>query len=88
MFGDGAVTATSQEKSGINLDDSLIKVIEASWRCTGPSKLTVYKEGYRSVFLISEASEVLLCVPSLDGMIETLLVKISTKSSLKMNFEN
>jgi hypothetical protein len=75
MFGDDAVTTSNSEKCGITLDCTQVKILADSWRCSDPSKLTAYKDSYRSTFPVSEKSEDSLSVPSLDSMVETLLVK-------------
>jgi hypothetical protein len=73
MFGEDAVTSTDSNSRGFVLDSTQIKVLEDSWRC--PSNLTAYKEIYRLNFPVSSEYEETLPVPSLDNMIETLLVK-------------
>ena len=82
MFGEDAITTSDSDSRGIVLDGTQIKVLEDSWRCSDPSKLTAYKESYRTTFPISNQSEENFSVPSLDNMIETLLVKkYGSKSS-------
>jgi hypothetical protein len=66
---------TFYRSRGIVLDSTQIKVLLDSWGCSDPSKPTVYKKRYRSTFPVSSQSEETLSVPSLDNMIETLLVK-------------
>jgi hypothetical protein len=75
MFEEDAVTTTDSNCRSIALDSTQIKVLEDSWRFSDFSKLTAYKESYRSTFPVSSQSEETLSVPSLDNMIETLLVK-------------
>lgn len=74
IFGEDASDSTTS-KNGIVLDDSQVKVLQDSWRCDEPVKISSYREAYRHAFPVSETSEDILKVPSLDDIVENLLFK-------------
>ena len=74
IFGEDASDSVAT-KNGIILDDSQVKVLEESWRCKEPSRVTSFKDSYRNEFPISEQCDDLLKVPSLDEIVEHLLFK-------------
>lgn len=82
LFGSDAEVNSSTKAEGIILDESQVSVLSNSWRCNRPDHLTAYKEEYRSCFPVQEESKELLQVPTMDSIIESLLInKYGTKAS-------
>ena len=75
MFGDDAQTDSSDSKSGLCLDKAQIGIINLSWRCQAPDKISAYKESSKQSFPVSDSTEKVLKVPSLDDLSERLLIK-------------
>ena len=76
LFGeDVCIQKSSSSGTRILLDESQTSVLNASWRIKAPSKLSSYKDSYRSSFPVNEKSEDMLRVPSLDDIIETFLIR-------------
>lgn len=74
MFGEDA-QIDNQSSRGLTLDKTQVDIINASWRCQAPDKLSAFKDSYRQSFPIHESGEKLLQVPSLDELTERLLIK-------------
>lgn len=74
LFGEDAMTSL-KSKSGMELDDSQVDILKGSWRSDDPSKISAYREAYKSSFPISDKSEDMLKVPSLDEIVDSLLIK-------------
>lgn len=49
LFGEDAVTS-QKSMTGIELDDSQINVLKESWRSSDPSKISAYRDAYKSAF--------------------------------------
>ena len=75
MFGDDAQANSSNQNEGLRLDKAQIDVLNSSWWCQAPEKLTAYRDSYKQAFPIHESSEKMLQVPSLDEFSERLLIK-------------
>lgn len=75
MFGDDARTDSSDSKGGLCLDKAQISVINLSWRCQTPDKISAYKESSKQSFPVGDSAEKILKVPSLDDLSERLLIK-------------
>ena len=72
-FGDDAKVKSDTVSEGLILDQSQIEILALSWHTAQPTKLTSFKEEYRSCFPVHDTSEKHLNVPSLDDMVATLL---------------
>ena len=75
MFGEDAQANISNQNIGLRLDKAQIDVLNSSWRCQAPEKLTAYRDSYKQTFPVHESSEKMLQVPSLDELSERLLIK-------------
>lgn len=75
MFGDDAQSDSSSLSKGLYLDKAQIEILNNSWRCKFPDKLSAYREASKQSFPISESAEKVLQVPSLDDLSERLLIK-------------
>lgn len=75
IFGEDAKTRTDKSGVGIVLDNSQIAVLKESWRTENPAKLSAYKDSYRSSFPVSQSAEEMLNVPSIDSIVNNLLLK-------------
>lgn len=75
MFGEDASLSASKDTSGLVLDESQIQTLKNAWRCENPERVSSYRESYKLSFPIAEEAENLLAVPSLDSMVESLLLK-------------
>ncbi|KAH3747579.1 hypothetical protein DPMN_182006 [Dreissena polymorpha] len=75
MFGSDATTKADSFVVGISLDNSQISVLRETWRTDKPAKLPAYKDNYRLVFPVSEETDDILAVPSIDTIIGSLLMK-------------
>ena len=73
----------STKQMGIYLDQAQEDILSKSWRCKDPVKLTAYKEDNKTCFLVHEKSESLLQVPSLDDLLEPMLLKKRGSKSVK-----
>lgn len=74
-FGDDATTSFAKESVGIILDQSQIEVLSNSFRCAEPEKLTAYRDTYKHSFPVHDSADKMLAIPSLDSMVESLLIK-------------
>ncbi|KAH3790277.1 hypothetical protein DPMN_168473 [Dreissena polymorpha] len=84
MFGQDAVTRPDKGDTGIILDKSQRDVLSETWRAEKPTKVSAFKDSYRSVFPVLAEAEEFLCVPSLDNIILNLLIKrFGSKASVK-----
>lgn len=75
MFGDDAELKQDGHNVGLSLDQTQIQLLESSWRCPLPERLSAYKESYKQTFPLNDSALEILQVPSLDEMSERLLVK-------------
>lgn len=75
MFGEDAQSNSSSLSKGLYLDKAQIDILNNSWRCKFPDKLSAYREASKQSFPISESAEKVLQVPSLDDLSERLLIK-------------
>lgn len=75
IFGDDATIYLSKENVGIILDQSQVEVLSSSFRCAEPDKLTAYRDTYKHSFPVHDSAEKMLAIPSLDSMVESLLIK-------------
>ena len=75
MFGEDAQAVSSATKTGLCLDKAQIEILNNSWRCQVPDKLSAYKESSKQSFPVSESAAKILQVPSLDELSERLLIK-------------
>jgi hypothetical protein len=75
LFGEDALTKPDKDTSGLLIDDSQVTVLKESWRSSDPSRISAYKEIYKSTFPVSDSAEEFLQVPSLDTIVESLLMK-------------
>ena len=76
MFGEDAQVENKSSK-GLSLDKTQIDIINTSWKCQAPDRLSAYRHSYKQAFPIQSGSdtEKLLLVPSLDELSERLLIK-------------
>lgn len=75
MFGEDVEADTSSSKVGLCLDKTQIDILNTSWRCQAPDKLSAYKESCKQFFPVSVDADKVLKVPSLDDLTERLLIK-------------
>ena len=75
MFGEDAQSNSSASKKGLCLDKAQVDILNNSWRCQFPDKLSAYRETNKQFFPISESTEKTLQVPSLDEISERLPIK-------------
>ena len=75
MFGDDAQANSSNSKNGLCLDEAQIDTINLSWRSKGPDKISAFKESCKQSFPVSDSTESVLSVPSLDDLSERLLIR-------------
>ena len=75
MFGEDAQTTSSNSKNGLCLDEAQINTINLSWRSKAPDKIASYKETSKLSFPVSESTDSVLNVPSLDDLTERLLMR-------------
>ena len=73
----------SSDQFGLCLDKSQEDILAKSWRSKDPEKLTAYKEDSKVCFPIHEKSESTLQVPSLDDLLEPMLIKKHGQKSMK-----
>ena len=60
---------------GICLDQAQINILERSWRCSLPERLSAFKDEYRHIFQIHESAQAMFQVPLLDDLLEPMLNK-------------
>ena len=82
LFGDD-ISSNSTKHMGLCLDQAQEDILSKSWRCKDPEKLTAYKEDNKTCFPVHEKSESLLQVPSLDDLLEPMLLKKHGSKSVK-----
>ena len=75
IFGDDAQINSSNSKSGLCLDEAQIDTIKLSWGCKAPDKMSAYKESCKQSFPVSDSTESVLSVPSLDDLSERRLIR-------------
>ena len=84
IFGEDAQTKSAKVE-GLCLDKTQIDIIESTWHCKFPDKLSAYKETSKQSFLVGKSVADFLQVPSLDEVTERLLVE---KHGHKAGFGN
>ena len=67
------ITKSNLTSVGLVLDQAQVDILDNSWRCKNPDRLSAYKEDYKSCFPIHDSSVDYLQVPSLDDLLEPLL---------------
>lgn len=75
VFGDDAKFKKDVVKMGISIDNSQKETLNNSWHCDQPSFLTATGDNYEELFPVDAETEKILQVPSLDDMVEDLLVE-------------
>ena len=50
-----------------------MNILETSWRCKNPDRVSVYREDYKACFLIHDSAVKFLQVPTLDDLLEPML---------------
>ena len=60
---------------GICLNQAQINILEISWRCSNPERLSAFKDEYRQIFAIHESAQAMSQVPQLDDLLEPMLNK-------------
>ena len=75
MFGDDAQTHSLNSKNVLCLDEAQIDTINLSWRSKVRDRLPAYKESSKQSFPVSDSTESVLKVSSLDDLSERLLIK-------------
>lgn len=73
-FGEDACTKT-RKRTGIVLEQNQIDILNESWRATDPTRISAYKENYRSTFPVDESCDGIFKVPTIDDSVEALLVR-------------
>lgn len=68
IFGSDAISKDNTDV-GLCLDLSQKEIINKSWRTDNPSKLTAYKDSYKTLFPVNRDSKDFLNVPSLDDSV-------------------
>ena len=74
MFGEDAQTKSVKVK-GLFLDKTQIDILESTWHCKFPDKLSASRETSKQSFPVGKSAEDFLQVPILDELTERLLVK-------------
>ncbi|XP_053399726.1 uncharacterized protein LOC128557097 [Mercenaria mercenaria] len=84
IFGDDATNKKTVKKDGICVDLSQKEVLEDSYHCKTPRHLTAFSEENYNLFPVDEQTECYLQVPTLDPLIENLLLnRHGSKASFK-----
>ncbi len=73
-FGEDACTKT-RKRTGIVLEQNQIDILNESWRATDPTRISAYKENYRSTFPVDESCDGIFKVPTIDDSVEALLAR-------------
>lgn len=73
-FGSDATTSKSKSNVGIRLEKNQIDILNDSWRCTEPAKVSSYRDIYKNTFPVSSDFEDCFKVPLIDNTVEALLV--------------
>ncbi|XP_060571539.1 uncharacterized protein LOC132729732 [Ruditapes philippinarum] len=74
IFGEDATVKKSTKKEGISVDNSQKDVLNDSLHSTSPNFLSAFNEENFDLFPVDEETEKFLQVPTLDPLIESLLV--------------
>ena len=74
LFGEETRSKATKD-NGICFDQAQINILERSWRCSNPERLSAFKDGYRQSFLIHESAQAMFQVPQLDDLLEPMLNK-------------
>ena len=74
-FGEDAYAYRSRDKTGIQLEQNQIDILNGSWRSQTPQKVTSFRESYRYSFPVDSSCEKYFNVPTFDNTVESLLVK-------------
>ena len=76
MFGEDAQPKKNDnKKKGIVLEQSQLDTLNAFWHCSNPDRLSAFEEKTKEDFPLDESMETTLQVPSLEPLIEAMLVK-------------
>ena len=71
------------QPDGLTIEQAQLSVLEKSWRCSKPDKLSAYREESRQCFPIHEDSLQALKVPSLDDLLEPMISKKHGSKAVK-----
>ncbi|KAH3840430.1 hypothetical protein DPMN_113879 [Dreissena polymorpha] len=52
-----------------------MNILKQSWRSTEPSKISALRDSYKNSYPVSDSTEEMLKVPSLDDIVDSLLLK-------------
>ena len=74
LFGEEA-RPKSVKKTGLCIESTQKEMLSTSWHTDRPDKLTAFQESTKDSFPLDEDADVFLNVPSLDPLVETLLIK-------------
>lgn len=74
LFGDDAKTE-KLKKTGMKMESCQSDLLNTSWHITTPERLSAFQEGTKETFPLNDETETFLNVPSLDPLVESLLIK-------------
>ena len=82
LFGDD-ISSKSSNQTGLSLDTAQEEILSRSWRCSDPEKLTAFKDDSKNCFPVHENSDSFLNVPSLDDLLEPMLIRKHGSKTMK-----
>ncbi|CAG2254040.1 unnamed protein product [Mytilus edulis] len=75
LFSEDIASNNDKGSVGLIMDQAQVTILENSWRCQHPEKLSAYREEYRSCFPVHDSAVEFLQVPSLDDLLEPMMRK-------------
>ncbi|CAC5403642.1 unnamed protein product [Mytilus coruscus] len=75
LFSEDIASNNDKGSVGLIMDQAQASILENSWRCQHPDKLSAYREEYRSSFPVHDNAIEFLQVPSLDDLLEPMIRK-------------
>ncbi|CAC5386376.1 unnamed protein product [Mytilus coruscus] len=75
LFSEDIASNNDKGSVGLIMDQAQVTILENSWRCQHPEKLSAYREEYRSCFPVHDSAMEFLQVPSLDDLLEPMMRK-------------
>ncbi|CAC5386370.1 unnamed protein product [Mytilus coruscus] len=75
LFSEDIASNNDKGSVGLIMDQAQVTILESSWRCQHPEKLSAYREEYRSCFPVHDSAMEFLQVPSLDDLLEPMMRK-------------
>lgn len=77
------IVDNSKASVGLIIDQAQVNILENSWRCKNPERLSAYREEYKGCFPIHDSSVNFLQVPSLDDLLEPMLRRTHGPKAVK-----